>query len=63
MHSLTRSWLLCLGALSVVAAAPEEVWQIQFADPRYARACPDYKKYSTFLQYVSSIETVAPANF
>jgi hypothetical protein len=22
-----------------------------FPDPGYARACPDYKKYSTFTQY------------
>lgn len=21
------------------------------ADPNYAKACPDYKKYSTFMQY------------
>jgi hypothetical protein len=51
--------MLCLGALTATVAAQEN-WQSILAEgnnDNYARACPDYKKYSTFIQYVSSIHT------
>lgn len=55
MHlSAFRPWMLCLGALTA-ASANQENWQSVLAEGNannYARACPDYKKYSTFVQYV-----------
>ena len=43
-----RTWPLWLGILAVMASPPD----IE-PNPAYARACPDYKRYSTFQQYVS----------
>ncbi|KAG4428639.1 hypothetical protein IFR05_015876 [Cadophora sp. M221] len=41
--SSLRAWPFWLGIWAVMASPPDMV-----ADPSYARACPDYKRYSTF---------------
>jgi hypothetical protein len=43
-HSLLRIWALCLGAWAVVASPEDHPGSLDDA------ACPDYKKYSTFMQ-------------
>ncbi|KAF4614295.1 hypothetical protein G7Y89_g15441 [Cudoniella acicularis] len=47
-----RPWLLCLGAWALVVSSQED-WEAVLAEGTapaidYTRACPDYKKYSTF---------------
>jgi hypothetical protein len=42
--SMIRLWAVCLGAWTVVAS-PED-----YPGTIYDAACPDYKKYSTFMQ-------------
>jgi hypothetical protein len=39
-----------------------EDWEALLPDPGYARACPDYKKYSTFTQYSFIIPVSTNAN-
>lgn len=42
--------LLWLGSWIVLATPPEK--QADLDPHQYEKACPDYKKYSTFKQYV-----------
>jgi hypothetical protein len=54
--------LLWLGIWSAVASAAEKLANLE--DPhQYEKACPDYKRYSTFAQYVPQHMLVASANF
>ncbi|TGO68969.1 hypothetical protein BOTNAR_0017g00320 [Botryotinia narcissicola] len=47
-HFPLQTWLLWLGALGAIAQSPYRP-QEPINDPhKYAKACPDYKKYSTF---------------
>jgi hypothetical protein len=60
MH-LSSLWSLALGLVcgtSIASAKPGS--PDEAAD--YHRACPDYKKYSTFIQYVSDLYLEALAN-
>jgi hypothetical protein len=52
--------LLWLGSWCALASPPEK--QANLDPHQYEKACPDYKKYATFKQYVMVSRTAVSAN-